>query len=135
MKSSFFCLQEVILHRSVEHQKLGLTLCYGSLEDETTDIFISEVSGPQIPTLSEKLAYCMIEARLECSIIGPQHNLVVTLFTLSFSYFHGVGGSSTTLGISYFHGVGVSINDPWGSNVQLIASCTPPSNSKQSIAK
>lgn len=104
MKSSFFCLQEVILHRSVEHQKLGLTLCYGSLEDETTDIFISEVSGPQIPTLSEKLAYCMIEARLECSIIGPQHNLVVTLFTLSFSYFHGVGGSSTTLGINYLYG-------------------------------
>lgn len=61
MKSSFFCLQEVILHRLVEHQKLGLTLCYGSLEDETTDIFISEVSGPQILTLIEKLAYWTIQ--------------------------------------------------------------------------
>uniref|UniRef100_K1QDW8 PDZ domain-containing RING finger protein 4 n=1 Tax=Magallana gigas TaxID=29159 RepID=K1QDW8_MAGGI len=40
--------EEVILHRSVEHQKLGLTLCYGSLEDETTDIFISEVEAHSI---------------------------------------------------------------------------------------
>ena len=39
----FFNLQEVILHRTATDQKLGLTLCYGSLEDGTTDIFISEV--------------------------------------------------------------------------------------------
>ena len=39
----YFCLQEVVLQRPLEAQKLGLTLCYGSLEDETTDIFISEV--------------------------------------------------------------------------------------------
>ena len=37
-------LQEVVLHRSSSDEKLGLTLCYGSLEDEITDIFISEVS-------------------------------------------------------------------------------------------
>nr|KAG5704604.1 hypothetical protein BaRGS_031868 [Batillaria attramentaria] len=33
---------EVVLHRSSSDEKLGLTLCYGSLEDEVTDIFISE---------------------------------------------------------------------------------------------
>ena len=37
--------QEVVLHRSSSDEKLGLTLCYGSLEDEVTDIFISEVSS------------------------------------------------------------------------------------------
>ncbi|KAJ8302049.1 hypothetical protein KUTeg_021036 [Tegillarca granosa] len=35
--------EEVVLHRSSTNEKLGLTLCYGSLEDEMTDIFISEV--------------------------------------------------------------------------------------------
>lgn len=38
-------LQEVVLHRSSSDEKLGLTLCYGSLEDEVTDIFISEVGA------------------------------------------------------------------------------------------
>ncbi|XP_062620869.1 E3 ubiquitin-protein ligase PDZRN3-B-like isoform X2 [Saccostrea cucullata] len=40
--------EEVILHRSADSQKLGLTLCYGSLEDETTDIFISEVEPQSV---------------------------------------------------------------------------------------
>lgn len=35
--------EEVVLHRSSSDEKLGLTLCYGSLEDEVTDIFISEI--------------------------------------------------------------------------------------------
>lgn len=34
----------MVLHRSSNSEKLGLTLCYGSLEDEVTDIFISEVN-------------------------------------------------------------------------------------------
>ncbi|XP_076110264.1 E3 ubiquitin-protein ligase PDZRN3-like isoform X3 [Mytilus galloprovincialis] len=37
--------EEVVLHRSSNSEKLGLTLCYGSLEDEVTDIFISEVES------------------------------------------------------------------------------------------
>ena len=44
--------QEVNLHRSSSDAKLGLTLCYGSLEDEVTDIFISEVRINTISTLS-----------------------------------------------------------------------------------
>ncbi|ESO89887.1 hypothetical protein LOTGIDRAFT_234023, partial [Lottia gigantea] len=35
--------EEIILTRTSSEEKLGLTLCYGSLEDEITDIFISEV--------------------------------------------------------------------------------------------
>ncbi|XP_050412867.1 E3 ubiquitin-protein ligase PDZRN3 isoform X3 [Patella vulgata] len=35
--------EEIILTRTSAEEKLGLTLCYGSLEDEITDIFISEV--------------------------------------------------------------------------------------------
>ncbi|XP_012945245.1 E3 ubiquitin-protein ligase PDZRN3-B [Aplysia californica] len=35
--------EEVLLRRNSSEEKLGLTLCYGSLEDEMTDIFISEV--------------------------------------------------------------------------------------------
>ncbi|CAL1534531.1 unnamed protein product [Lymnaea stagnalis] len=35
--------EEVILRRTSSDEKLGLTLCYGSLEDELTEIFISEV--------------------------------------------------------------------------------------------
>ncbi|XP_059153688.1 PDZ domain-containing RING finger protein 4-like, partial [Physella acuta] len=35
--------EEVMLRRTSTDEKLGLTLCYGSLEDELTDIFISEV--------------------------------------------------------------------------------------------
>lgn len=34
--------EEVILHRNA-NEKLGLTLCYGSLDDDMTDIFIGEV--------------------------------------------------------------------------------------------
>ncbi|KAK3102615.1 hypothetical protein FSP39_012654 [Pinctada imbricata] len=40
--------EEVILHRTATEQKLGLTLCYGSLDDGTTDIFISEVEQGSI---------------------------------------------------------------------------------------
>ncbi|KAH9496314.1 E3 ubiquitin-protein ligase pdzrn3 [Bulinus truncatus] len=35
--------EEVLLRRTSSDEKLGLTLCYGSLEDELTEIFISEV--------------------------------------------------------------------------------------------
>ncbi|CAG5128859.1 unnamed protein product, partial [Candidula unifasciata] len=35
--------EEVVLRRACSQEKLGLTLCYGSLEDELTEIFISEV--------------------------------------------------------------------------------------------
>ena len=37
-------LQEVTLPRKCLSEKVGLTLCYGSAEDDITDIFISEVS-------------------------------------------------------------------------------------------
>ncbi|KAL5013272.1 hypothetical protein ScPMuIL_007542 [Solemya velum] len=40
--------EEVTLHRPSTHEKLGLTLCYGSLEDDMTDIFISEVEACSI---------------------------------------------------------------------------------------
>ncbi|GFR81154.1 hypothetical protein ElyMa_004062600 [Elysia marginata] len=33
---------EVVLRRTSTEEKLGLTLCYGSLDDDMTDIFISE---------------------------------------------------------------------------------------------
>ncbi len=36
--------QEVTLERASTEEKVGLTLCYGSAEDDITDIFISEVS-------------------------------------------------------------------------------------------
>ena len=36
-------LQEVTLERTNTEEKVGLTLCYGSADDEITDIFISEV--------------------------------------------------------------------------------------------
>ena len=41
-----FCiyLQEIVLQRPCEEEKLGLTLCYGAVEDGITDIFIGEVS-------------------------------------------------------------------------------------------
>ncbi|GFO44484.1 actin [Plakobranchus ocellatus] len=35
--------EEVALRRTSTDEKLGLTLCYGSLDDDMTDIFISEV--------------------------------------------------------------------------------------------
>ena len=37
-------LQEVVLQRPCDDEKLGLTLCYGAVEDGITDIFIGEVS-------------------------------------------------------------------------------------------
>ncbi|XP_046353325.2 E3 ubiquitin-protein ligase PDZRN3-like isoform X2 [Haliotis rufescens] len=40
--------EEVVLHRVSSEEKLGLTLCYGSLEDEVTDIFISEIDPNSI---------------------------------------------------------------------------------------
>ncbi|XP_029636774.1 E3 ubiquitin-protein ligase PDZRN3 isoform X2 [Octopus sinensis] len=39
--------EEVILHRD-NNEKLGLTLCYGSLDDDMTDIFIGEVESDSI---------------------------------------------------------------------------------------
>ena len=36
-------LQEVVLQRPCDDEKLGLTLCYGAVEDGITDIFIGEV--------------------------------------------------------------------------------------------
>ena len=36
-------LQEVVLQRPCDDEKLGLTLCYGAVEDGVTDIFIGEV--------------------------------------------------------------------------------------------
>ena len=48
----------MVLHRSLNSEKLGLTLCYGSLEDEVTDIFISEVNilSSFIKTMVQTLA-------------------------------------------------------------------------------
>ncbi|XP_025106860.1 E3 ubiquitin-protein ligase PDZRN3-B-like isoform X2 [Pomacea canaliculata] len=40
--------EEVVLQRTTSNEKLGLTLCYGSLEDEVTDIFISEVDPSSV---------------------------------------------------------------------------------------
>ncbi|XP_069100919.1 E3 ubiquitin-protein ligase PDZRN3-B-like isoform X2 [Argopecten irradians] len=40
--------EEVILHRSSISEKLGLTLCYGSVEEGMTDIFISEVETESV---------------------------------------------------------------------------------------
>ncbi|XP_013396377.1 E3 ubiquitin-protein ligase PDZRN3-like [Lingula anatina] len=35
--------QEVLLHRSNSEEKIGLTLCYGSVDIEETDIYVSEI--------------------------------------------------------------------------------------------
>ncbi len=42
-RTIFLCFQEVTLERTNTEEKVGLTLCYGSAEDDITDIFISEV--------------------------------------------------------------------------------------------
>ena len=41
--SGFVVLQEVTLSRGSTNEKVGLTLCYGSADDEVTDIFVQEV--------------------------------------------------------------------------------------------
>ena len=43
-------LQEVVLQRPCDDEKLGLTLCYGAVEDGVTDIFIGEV-GQRCPII------------------------------------------------------------------------------------
>ncbi|KAK7493907.1 hypothetical protein BaRGS_00014789 [Batillaria attramentaria] len=57
--ASVCVLQEVVLHRSSSDEKLGLTLCYGSLEDEVTDIFISE----RIPNVSPSYHLSFVATR------------------------------------------------------------------------
>ncbi|KRX39086.1 hypothetical protein T05_13330 [Trichinella murrelli] len=46
-KRFFSKCKEVTLKRHSAKQKLGLTLCYGSVDDTQTDIFISEFSTSQ----------------------------------------------------------------------------------------
>ncbi|XP_064605230.1 E3 ubiquitin-protein ligase PDZRN3-like isoform X2 [Liolophura sinensis] len=47
--------EEVTLQRTTSEEKLGLTLCYGSAEDEVTDIFISEIEPSSIAALDGRI--------------------------------------------------------------------------------
>lgn len=47
----FVYFQEVTLHRQNTEQKVGLTLCYGSADDEITDIFVGEVCPVHLTSL------------------------------------------------------------------------------------
>ncbi|OUC44908.1 PDZ/DHR/GLGF domain protein, partial [Trichinella nativa] len=50
-KRFFSKCKEVTLKRHSAKQKLGLTLCYGSVDDTQTDIFISEVQNASLAHL------------------------------------------------------------------------------------
>lgn len=54
-------LQEVVLQRLSEQEKLGLTLCYGPTEDGVTDIFVGEVSSEPTTVLQILVSCFMLE--------------------------------------------------------------------------